>query len=319
MLNFVKNDLLKCIHFIKEKNYFFFFRKNYCIFFIFQTNKHTNIQIPFSSANKHFEQLFNQKNRLLVFNKADLANQSSEKYVKKYFSEQHKGIQVEFAVGSKSAKNIKDALVKLLRPTGNRTILICGMPNVGKSTIINSLKQLSVDKRKVAKTGPLPGVTRNLTSFRLTENPPSYIIDSPGIMLPKFSDEDAEIGLKLALTGAIKDSVVGEETIADYLIFQLSQRPNALQISMRQVGVDLSENNENSAADSNFILSLLANRIGAKLPDSRPNIQQAAKFLIQAYREGRLGRFTFDDDFISTLIPKETSTTLNENENETKK
>eukprot|EP00126_Sphaerothecum_destruens_P006078 Sdes_comp19201_c0_seq2m10056 len=102
-------------------------------------------------------------------------------------------------------------------------ILVVGLPNVGKSTILNSLRTLYSKKGKVAKTGPLPGVTRAIDSEVLIgKHPNLYLSDCPGIMPTKV--ESPEIGLKLSLVGCLQDNFIPETILVDYLLFELNTR-----------------------------------------------------------------------------------------------
>jgi hypothetical protein len=107
-------------------------------------------------------------------------------------------------------------------------LMILGIPNVGKSALVNSLFHLShsstseQEPLKKAKVGPLPGVTQDLSGFKIGVQPSVYVLDTPGILVPNINN--VETGLKLALTGAVKDSVVGEERVARYLLTVLNAR-----------------------------------------------------------------------------------------------
>lgn len=109
-------------------------------------------------------------------------------------------------------------------------IMVVGIPNVGKSAIINGLHALShsdQEKLKKATVGPLPGVTQSLQGFKINSKPSIFVLDTPGVLVPNISDLDT--GLKLALTGAIKDSVVGEERLGRFLLALLNSRQAPLK------------------------------------------------------------------------------------------
>lgn len=104
--------------------------------------------------------------------------------------------------------------------------MIGGIPNVGKSTIINSLRRkdesLKKTKRSGAHTGGDPCITKNISGFKIISDPATYILDTPGIIIPKIK-EDSEDGLKLCLCNNIRDGIVEKELICDYLLFKLNK------------------------------------------------------------------------------------------------
>ncbi|NXS51072.1 MTG1 GTPase, partial [Balaeniceps rex] len=103
------------------------------------------------------------------------------------------------------------------------SILVIGVPNVGKSSLINSLRRLHLKKGKATTVGGEPGITKAvLTRIQVCEKPLMYLVDTPGVLPPKLGD--METGMKLALCGAIRDHLVGEDIMADYLLYALNQR-----------------------------------------------------------------------------------------------
>lgn len=112
-------------------------------------------------------------------------------------------------------------------------VMVLGVPNVGKSALINSIHQIALsrfpvqEKTKRARVGPLPGVTQDIAGFKIAHRPSVYVLDSPGVLVPSIPD--IETGLKLALAGSVKDAVVGEERIAQYLLAVLNTRGTPLQ------------------------------------------------------------------------------------------
>jgi len=169
-----------------------------------------------------------------------------------------------------------------------------GMPNVGKSTMINAIKVACLKGHKVAKTGPLPGVTRHVSGFKVCSSPNTYVIDSPGIMIPRIEKEENEKGLKLALVGCIRESIVGEELIADYLLYTLNKFQEFSYVSMF--------NMKQPSDNIDIVLTIIANRIGTKNSDGTPNHLIAARYFLAKYREGTLGKLTLDSFVIIQVI-----------------
>jgi len=101
-------------------------------------------------------------------------------------------------------------------------MLIVGMPNVGKSSIINTLRMSSGGKKKAAPTGAVPGITKSVGGLvTVYDSPKTYLIDTPGVLIPNI--RDLEMGLKLTLTTAVKDDIVGIHEIAKFLLNTLNQ------------------------------------------------------------------------------------------------
>ncbi|CAI9612631.1 unnamed protein product [Staurois parvus] len=103
-------------------------------------------------------------------------------------------------------------------------IMVTGIPNVGKSSLINALRRMHLRKGKASRVGGEPGITRSvLSKIQVSENPLIYLLDTPGVLSPRI--ENVETGMKLALCGTILDHLVGEDIIADYLLYTLNNYP----------------------------------------------------------------------------------------------
>ena len=169
-----------------------------------------------SSRNPQIDEIVKNKPRLLLLNKSDISDSNLNKEWQKYFSDN--GIPCMFVSSTtgKSFNNVLDKCREILkekiesdkaRGIVNRTIkmMIVGVPNVGKSSFINKLSG-----KKSAKTGDRPGVTTGKQWIRLANG--FELLDTPGILWPKFEDE--QVGLRLAYTGAIRDEVIDTEELA---------------------------------------------------------------------------------------------------------
>ncbi|CAN6381202.1 unnamed protein product [Urochloa humidicola] len=193
-------------------------------------------RIPLSSANEDLQPVLSAKRRILALNKKDLANPNiMNRWLNHFESCKHDCISIN-AHSSSSVNQLlglaelklKEAILK--EPT--LLIMVVGVPNVGKSALINSIHRIATsrfpvhDKLKRATVGPLPGVTQDIAGFKIASQPSIYVLDTPGVLVPSIPD--METGLKLALTGAVKDSVVGEERIAKYLLSLLNIRKTPL-------------------------------------------------------------------------------------------
>lgn len=189
-------------------------------------------RIPQSSRNPMIDEIIQHKPRIVLLNKADMADNERTKEWMEYY--RSKGIH-SLAINSQAGVGMKEitALAKEvlaekfdrmrakgIRPRAIRAMIV-GIPNAGKSTLINRLA-----KKNIAKTGNTPGVTKSQQWIKVGKE--LELLDTPGILWPKF--EDQEVGLKLALTGAIKDTILNLQDIAIYgLRFLEREYPNRLK------------------------------------------------------------------------------------------
>src|SRR5690554_2257900 len=177
-------------------------------------------RLPLSSRNPMIDEVIQQKPRIVLLNKADMADKSITKEWVEHFKKQGiVALSINSQTGSgiegivPSAKTIlKEKFERLaakgVKPRAIRAMIV-GIPNVGKSTLINRLA-----KKNIAKTGNTPGVTKAQQWIKVGKE--LELLDTPGILWPKF--EDQEVGLKLALTGAIKDTLLNLQDIAVFAL-----------------------------------------------------------------------------------------------------
>ncbi|CAH1441015.1 unnamed protein product [Lactuca virosa] len=187
-------------------------------------------RIPMSSEYAQLRKFPSSSKNIIVLNKMDLASRSKTKEWMEYFKELN---YIPYAINSHNKDNIKEFLnflqarIRDIRSTHSSniqttTIMLVGIPNVGKSAFANSLHQIGrisateKGKLKHATVSPQSGETKNITSFKIASNPNIYIFDTPGILPPEILD--VEISSKLALTGAIDDSLVDQSDLAHYFL-----------------------------------------------------------------------------------------------------
>ncbi len=246
-------------------------------------------RIPYSSKNPDIDSLANGKSRVMVMNKYDLADSSvTDEWVKYY---EDKGYFVartnsKDRTGVKAINNIiqKACHEKIERDRRrgilNRPVraLVAGIPNVGKSTFINSFTG-----RACTKTGNKPGVTKGKQWIRLNKN--VELLDTPGILWPKFEDQDS--GMRLAFIGSIKDELYNIYELSILLIkFLLEDYPGAISSCYKtEIPAGSSE------AD---VLGIIAKCRGCIKSGAEPDLDKAGKCLVDDFRAGRLGRITLE-------------------------
>ena len=240
-------------------------------------------RLPLSSQNPMLTKIVGDKPKLLILNKADLADSNRTKEWRSYFENQ--GIKT-LAINSKeqstvklvtdAAKSLMADKIQRLRERGIqketlRTMII-GIPNAGKSTLMNRLAG-----KKIAVVGNKPGVTKG--QQWLKSNKDLEILDTPGILWPKFEDE--LVGLKLALTGAIKDQLLpmDEVTICGLNYFK-TYYPERLEERFK--GIDLEE-------EAPEIIMEMTRKLGF-----REDYDRFYNLFVKEVRDGKLGRYTLD-------------------------
>lgn len=245
-------------------------------------------RIPVSSRNPDIDSMAQNKSRVVVLNKEDFADPKATEEWISYFEE--KGF-IAAAMNAKTGngmKAVKDAIARASaakierdRKRGilNRPVraMICGIPNVGKSTFINAFAG-----RAVAKTGNKPGVTRGKQWIRL--NKQVELLDTPGILWPKFDDKLT--ALHLAFIGSFKDEIVEKAEVVTELKEEMDKSyPGILE---KYYGLE-GENTEISS-----FLTALANKRGFLLKGGEPDITKAASLVLDDMKNGRTGRITLE-------------------------
>lgn len=244
-------------------------------------------RVPISSRNPDIDELGKNKSRIIVLNKYDMADEMQNKKWNEYFK--NKGMYV-IETNSRSGQGVKNVnnVIKeackekierdLRRGIKNRPVraMVVGIPNVGKSTFINSYA-----KKAMTKTGNKPGVTRGKQWIRV--NKTLELLDTPGILWPKFDDQS--IGVKLAITGAIKDDILNITDLSLELIeFLKNKYPGKLNA---RYGVD-----ENQ--DKVKLLYDIADARKCLGKDGEADTKKAAGIIIDDLRKTSIGRITLD-------------------------
>ena len=245
-------------------------------------------RIPVSSRNPDIDSICGQKPRIVILNRMDLADPAATKRWAAYFRE--KGMAA-VATDCKTKRGIADfqpAVRQVLKEKIERDaargmkrslrVMIVGIPNVGKSTLINQ-----ISGRKGAKAENRPGVTRG--KQWVTVEGGLLLLDTPGILWPKF--EDPNVGMALAFTGAVKEDVIDLEELACRLMELLHKRyPEALK---ERYGIEAEE-----GTPSYELMEMAAKKRGYLLARGELNTERMAKVLLDEYRSGKLGKFTFE-------------------------
>lgn len=264
-------------------------------------------RIPLSSRNPDIDELGKNKSRIVLLNKSDLADPVQNKQWMAYFQEQGAHvleINAKSGAGVKSINNLVQEACKekierdRKRGIVNRPVraMVVGIPNVGKSTFINAFAG-----KACAKTGNKPGVTKGKQWIKLNKN--LELLDTPGILWPKF--EDQEVGMRLAFIGSMNDEIIIQEELACDLIRVVSMYyPKALAERYGRVGEQDGENasfilQENEGvtmteADAVKILTWIAENRKCYTKGETPDLARAATLFIDDFRSGRLGRMTLE-------------------------
>ena len=266
---------------------------------------------PMASRNPDIDELGKGKGRLILLNKADLASEAANAAWTEFFK--GKGFQV-MRIDARSKSDLKqihahiqEACKEKIERDRKRGILnrpvramVVGIPNVGKSTFINSLAG-----KASAKTGNKPGVTRGNQWIRL--NKQVELLDTPGVLWPKFDDE--ETGLKLAFLGSVNDEILDREELASLLAHLLEER-YGISIAERKQEDEASERtakeserasraSERTAEASEQpagykILCQIAEARSCITKGGAADVPRAAKLLLEEFRGGKLGRITLE-------------------------
>lgn len=248
-------------------------------------------RIPLSSKNPDLQKLIQNKPKVVLLNKCDMANQTATSRWIDYYASQ--GITA-IAVDCKSGKGLNKfapAVNNVLSERRERLkakgmvnpmlrIMIVGIPNVGKSSFINR-----VAKQNRAKVEDRPGVTRGNQWYSIAKN--IEMLDTPGVLWPKFDDKI--VGERLAFTGAVKDQILDTELLAVRLLdFLRSLKPADFIARFKLEDIDL------DTIDSYELLNVIGKKRGMLISGGEIDTERAAIMLLDEFRSGKLGRITLE-------------------------
>lgn len=246
-------------------------------------------RLPLSSRNPMIDEIIQHKPRLVLLNKADMADKAITREWVAYFKErdiQALAINSQTGTGMNEIVSLAKDILKekfermkakgIKRPRAIRAMIV-GIPNVGKSTLINRLA-----KKNIAKTGNTPGVTKAQQWIKVGKE--LELLDTPGILWPKF--EDQEVGLKLALTGAIKDTILNLQDVAVYgLRFLENHYPERLKerFGLEEFPQDIVE-----------FFAVIGQKRGCLMGNGEIDYDKTAELIVREIRSQKMGPLSFE-------------------------
>ena len=253
-------------------------------------------RIPVSSQNPDISRLVNNKKRIVILNKADLADQVETKKWIEYFktknivalevdSNQGKGInQVNQTIEKLMAEELK---IQNERGRIRKTIrvMIVGIPNVGKSSFINR-----ISKKTTMVVGNRPGVTKQKQWIRIGSQ--IELLDTPGVLWPKFESE--EVGLNLAYTGSIKDEVIDKVEVAYYLLKFLDKNYSKNLYEKYKISQEEISNIADHPQYTLELMNLIGRKRGALVSGGNVDEEKVANIILDDFRKGKIGNITLE-------------------------
>ena len=245
-------------------------------------------RIPNSSTNPMINEIVGNKPRLILLNKSDMADKKITKdWINYYKLNNIIALDID-SISGYNIQNIIPYLMLVLKDEFQKRIqkgitktsiraMILGIPNVGKSTLINKLA-----KRKAVNVGDKPGVTKTQSWIKISND--LELLDTPGILWPKF--EDRQVGIKLAMAGSIKDEILDLQELSVLTIdFMKENYPNLLQERYKL---------DDLTIDSNQLLENIAIKRGCILKGGVPDLERVEKLIMNEFRDLKIGRMSYE-------------------------
>lgn len=267
-------------------------------------------RIPFSGRHTQLQSIVHIRPHVMLLNKSDMADLScKQEIINKLQAQGIKNVLFTSCIEKDILNRIKKDVVPLMlkdiesRPKfridlfNQYNILVIGIPNVGKSTLINKLRQAYTSNKKCAKVGPQPGVTKAvMNKVRVNFNPDMFVVDTPGILNPKIPS--VEIGMKLALCDCIPNRLIGEDLIADYMLYWLNKHQNFSYVDLYDLKGptdDIMEFLAGVGLKKNFLVPLKTSTSNEAL-QYRIDFMKTACSVIKDFQDGHFGQVLLDDD-----------------------
>lgn len=258
-------------------------------------------RIPTSSQNPDIQSYIKEKNKVIVLNKCDLANEKATNDWVKHFEKQGipavitdansgKGIKEVISNIRKSASETKEKSAQKGRIGRSIRVMVLGIPNVGKSSFINR-----ISKKTSAQVGNKPGVTRQKQWIRVDEG--IELMDTPGVLWPKFESET--VAMNLSFTGTIKDDILEKTEIAyalmKYLVDNYKQNLSERYKLGNAIDTIINSNEYQDENDKYLeIFELIGKKRGAIVSGGRVDYEKVSAILLDEFRSGKLGRITLE-------------------------
>ena len=253
-------------------------------------------RIPSASRNPDIRKLTQNKKRIIILNKCDLSDeQINKKWVEK-LSKEVPILLTDANTGKgidKISKKIEDLMKEEIakqaaRGRINKTIrvMILGIPNVGKSSLINRIA-----KKNKLEVGNKPGVTKSKQWIRIGKN--QELLDTPGVLWPKFESE--EIALNLAFTGTIKDDILEKTEVAYELLKVLYEKYNSNVVERYKLTENDIEKIENSSNSIYELMQIIGRKRGALVSGGNVDDEKTARIILEDFRSCKLGKISLEE------------------------